>query len=586
MAKITFAHPLLARYLETSGDNLYRRGLQFFMRVKPIPPKFKTPSQQTTRQLLKTISESWKTLTTLQKAKWTIYHTWFPLTKSPFHLFARNNMQLLTPEIPGVGVFKDITSPPQTPTQPVCLTATYVSFYDGISVEWTDSYQTTTYIEGFQWLMPGRRRAQDLPLNYITYALSSDETFLIPSSKIADGVLSIVALRALNLRGEVSIPSVAVETSIPFAPQADFSATPLWGPTALTTQFTDASSGIIIERQWDFGDGDTSEEVSPEHTYESVDPTYFTPQLTLTGPAGCEVVERKNRYILITSTKFFISDTYNHRIMRRNKDNLSYVAKIGSYGTGDDQFKFPRGMVVDETHLYVCDRDNDRVMKRLRTDLSYVAKIGTWGTGNDQFNLPGDITMDDTHLYICDEVNCRIVKRLKSDLSYVAQVGTEGAGDDQFQNPLGITSDDTYIYVNDTYNCRIVKRLKSDLSYVAQVGTAGSGDNQFNDPTGLTIDETYLYIADTWNNRIMKRLKSDLSYVAQVGTWGTGNDQFKNPYDIAADETYLYVVDTSNYRLMKRLKSDLSYVAKFGSSGVGDDNLGLPMGVSTEGLFQ
>jgi hypothetical protein len=37
---------------------------------------------------------------------------------------------------------------------------------------------------------------------------------------------------------------------------------------------------------------------------------------------------------------------------------------------------------------------------------------------------------------------------------------------------------------------------------------------------------------------------------------------------------------------MKRLKSDLSYVAKFGSSGVGDDNLGLPMGVSTEGLFQ
>jgi PKD repeat protein len=96
--------------------------------------------------------------------------------------------------------------------------------------------------------------------------------------------------------------------------------------------------------------------------------------------------------------------------------------------------------------------------------LSYVSKIGSSGSGDNQFNNPRGITTDGTYLYVADSSNHRIVKRLCTDLSYVSKIGSSGSGDDQFNNPRGITTDGTYLYVADSYNHRIVKR-NDDLSY-------------------------------------------------------------------------------------------------------------------------
>jgi PKD repeat protein len=61
--------------------------------------------------------------------------------------------------------------------------------------------------------------------------------------------------------------------TIPSAPTADFTASPLLGLAPLTVTFTDLSEGDVLTRTWDFGDGDTillTGEVSgpgPTHTY-------------------------------------------------------------------------------------------------------------------------------------------------------------------------------------------------------------------------------------------------------------------------------------------------------------------------------
>lgn len=81
------------------------------------------------------------------------------------------------------------------------------------------------------------------------------------------------------------------------APIGNFTGTPLEGQAPLTVQFTDQSSGTITGRTWDFGDGDTSTALNPEHTYDT--PGTYTVTLTVFGPGGSDV-EVKTGYITVT----------------------------------------------------------------------------------------------------------------------------------------------------------------------------------------------------------------------------------------------------------------------------------------------
>ncbi len=60
---------------------------------------------------------------------------------------------------------------------------------------------------------------------------------------------------------------------------ADFSATPRFGAPPLNVQFTDLSTGALT-RTWDFGDGQTSQETHPAHTYTTAG--NYTVTLTVT----------------------------------------------------------------------------------------------------------------------------------------------------------------------------------------------------------------------------------------------------------------------------------------------------------------
>jgi hypothetical protein len=280
------------------------------------------------------------------------------------------------------------------------------------------------------------------------------------------------------------------------------------------------------------------------------------------------------------STYLYIADTYNSRLVKRLASDLSFVSKIGSLGTGNDQFNGLRGVATDGTHLYIADSLNHRIVKRLASDLSYVSRLGSPGSGNDQFNNPESIAISGSYLYILDTNNHRLVKRLASDLSYVSKTGTQGTGNDQFYYPRGIATDGTHLYIADTSGQRIKKHLASDLSYVSKACTQGAGNDQVQAPEGVTVSGSDLFVGDTYNHRVVKRLASDLSYRSQIGSYGTGNDQFYLLCRLANDGTYLYVADTFNNRIVKRLLSDLSYVSRLGSLGTGNDQFNHPYSIA------
>ena len=61
----------------------------------------------------------------------------------------------------------------------------------------------------------------------------------------------------------------------------------------LEAAFLDRSSGEIASWRWDFGDGTTSYEQNPTHTYGS--PGWYTVRLTITGPERGSVAERSKQ---------------------------------------------------------------------------------------------------------------------------------------------------------------------------------------------------------------------------------------------------------------------------------------------------
>ncbi len=82
-------------------------------------------------------------------------------------------------------------------------------------------------------------------------------------------------------------------------PTAAFTADVTSGIKPLTVCFTDQSTGSITSWSWDFGDGGTSTQQNPSHTYS--DAGDFTVSLTVTGPGGSDT-EVKQDYIHVTES--------------------------------------------------------------------------------------------------------------------------------------------------------------------------------------------------------------------------------------------------------------------------------------------
>ena len=204
MAKITFPNPSDAQNLETGGDNIYLQAGSIVVRVNPTPPTPTTIAKQDSRQLLKTIAKAWKALTPSQKNTWTAYLAFFPDRKSRYHLFVKNNMQLLTPKIPGTTFLTTITVPPQIPNTPSLLTIYYGAPPTPLCVIWTNTYTLETYLQAFIWTPPGRARATSQPWFYHQYALSTTDTMPLAANYTPLNRPIQVHVRALNPRGEVS----------------------------------------------------------------------------------------------------------------------------------------------------------------------------------------------------------------------------------------------------------------------------------------------------------------------------------------------------------------------------------------------
>ncbi|WP_295883582.1 PKD domain-containing protein [uncultured Thiohalocapsa sp.] len=118
-----------------------------------------------------------------------------------------------------------------------------------------------------------------------------DEARQSPSTRLTvdgldEGATYHFAVKACNLDETLcSEFSEEIATTITYAtPSAAFTIAGATGVAPLDVAFTDASTGVIEAYAWDFGDGGSSSQRSPSHTYAS--PGTYTISLDVTGPGG------------------------------------------------------------------------------------------------------------------------------------------------------------------------------------------------------------------------------------------------------------------------------------------------------------
>ena len=133
----------------------------------------------------------------------------------------------------------------------------------------------------------------------------------ITSSAIDPGACGLYTLTATvscnEMNGKISSTKGSSGTSyckrtsgFPEVVGAGFTADLTSGPFPLAVNFTDQSTGDITSWSWDFGDGATSTEQNPSHTY--TDAGTYTVSLAVTGPCGSDT-EVKANFITVEQQK-------------------------------------------------------------------------------------------------------------------------------------------------------------------------------------------------------------------------------------------------------------------------------------------
>ncbi|MBK7141423.1 MAG: PKD domain-containing protein [bacterium] len=139
-------------------------------------------------------------------------------------------------------------------------------------VQFSDLSQGT--IESFDW-------------DFGDGAVSTEQS---PSHSYDTPGLYTVSLTVTGPGGSDSMQRINyISVAIP-PPTADFSADPVTGTAPLEVTFTSLATGQIDKHEWDFGDGNLSEETNPVHIYQNVGS--YTVRLIVSGPGGSDTLTR------------------------------------------------------------------------------------------------------------------------------------------------------------------------------------------------------------------------------------------------------------------------------------------------------
>ena len=162
---------------------------------------------------------------------------------------------------------------------------------------------------------------------------------------------------------------------------------------------------------------------------------------------------------------------------------------IGSRGSGDGQFSFPRGISIKGDVLYVADTGNHRVQK-LTSSGKFLHKFGQQGSGQGRFNCPVAVIIDSNNKLIVSDYSNHRIQIFNENGNWLSTIDGKGSGNHSFQYPWGLALDlQGNIHVA-AQGSNTIKVFSKEGVYVRMYGDP-------NGPTGLAIDgEGYSLVSE------------------------------------------------------------------------------------------
>ncbi|MBN2088428.1 PKD domain-containing protein [candidate division KSB1 bacterium] len=201
-----------------------------------------------------------------------------------------------------------------------------------------------------------------------------------------------VIIRETGGQGEGQSSTAIVKIAAAQPPVANFKAEPLFGIAPLEVQFTDLSE-FADGWEWNFGDGNTSNERNPKHVYSS-NPKHVTVSLRVWNCAGEDTKTIEN-YITVfkpTEVNFEaapLAGLHGFTVQFNNFTGGNANHYEWNYGDGVKEY-FSHGWTnkVNPTHKYENPGE-------------YTVSLKAWGDGGeDILMLPGAVYADSNYNYL------------------------------------------------------------------------------------------------------------------------------------------------------------------------------------------
>ena len=186
--------------------------------------------------------------------------------------------------------------------------------------------------------------------------------------------------------------------------------------------------------------------------------------------------------IAVTEDNVFVTDSRLHALLQFGKKDYKLVRRTGTYGGGEGQLHYPRGLCIDYNgDVYVADCANYRVSV-FSKDLNFLKHLGT-----QQLEYPNDVKVTPNSVVVLDwSPNCIHFFSRGGDL--LRSCVTQGE-DGMVYVPQFFCLDTAGNILITDWNRHSIKILSPSGQLIHEIGKEGHGRGELYFPYGICLSE-------------------------------------------------------------------------------------------------